>query len=702
MTSHPQATTGSSGRGGWRLTRTMSSMWSARAPGRSCVTKIARMRPLRSHCPAPARRTVTVDYATAAGTAAAGSDFVFTSGTLTFVPGETSQTIIVPTINDAVAEYTETFMVALDPDSVVGATIVDGHAVATILDPVTHQSTDVPKDLLDAKTPGRPGVTTSTVNVVASGKISDLNVELDITHTYVGQLAATLIAPDGTRVELFSNVGGGGDDFTATRLDEQAITSITASSAPFTGTFQPEGSLATLDDKDAAGTWTLEIVDIAKGNSGTLNSWALEIAEYEPMANQSPIADADGPYSGTEDLLVTFDAGGSYDPDGMVVSYTWDFGDGTAPVTISQPTITHTYAWGHTFDVTLTVEDDGGGAATDSTTATITEVNDKPVADPGGPYTGVVDVAIHFDGSGSSDFDNEDGTTGNDQTLTYTWDFGDGSDPVTTSEDTISHTYTAIGNHTVQLTVDDGVEASDVQVTQVAVTAVFSTMHVADLDGSSDTVNKRKWAAIVTVLVEDGNGAPVSNATVEGTWSNGMLSAASTDPSGLATLYSGNVDNSVDSVMFTVTHVIHCALLNYDPNANTDPDEPPDSNGTAIVVFRDGTTEPPPGLLAVSAGNVTESTASLTQDVAEAATSRALAVWSQHFSVTMPPEVQVHVADLPAGTLGWAYGETITLDVNADGRVGTRTGTDHRLIESTCSRWSATRSATCWAMVIAT
>jgi subtilisin-like proprotein convertase family protein len=81
-----------------------------------------------------------------------------------------------------------------------------------------------------------PGVTTSTIKVTGSGKVFDLNVELDITHTYHGQLTSTLFAPDGTPVEFFSNVGGSGDNFTATVLYDAAATSITAGSTPFTGT----------------------------------------------------------------------------------------------------------------------------------------------------------------------------------------------------------------------------------------------------------------------------------------------------------------------------------------------------------------------------------------------------------------------------------------------------------------------------------
>lgn len=75
---------------------------------------------------------VTVRYATANGTALAGSDYTAASGTVTFAAGETSRTISVPVVRDLVAEATETFTMRLsDP---TGATLARTAATATILD----------------------------------------------------------------------------------------------------------------------------------------------------------------------------------------------------------------------------------------------------------------------------------------------------------------------------------------------------------------------------------------------------------------------------------------------------------------------------------------------------------------------------------------------------------------------------------------
>ncbi len=110
-------------------------------------------------------------------------------------------------------------------------------------------------------------VATSTSTIVASGlaaPIHDVNVRVSLTHTFDADLDVFLVAPDGTRVELFTDVGGSGQNFINTVLDDEATTLITAGSAPFTGTFRPEGLLSALDGKSPNGTWTLEITDDAE------------------------------------------------------------------------------------------------------------------------------------------------------------------------------------------------------------------------------------------------------------------------------------------------------------------------------------------------------------------------------------------------------------------------------------------------------
>lgn len=74
-------------------------------------------------------RTVTVDYETADGTAMAGEDYLRTSGTLTFAPGTTTATLIVPVLGDRVVEPDETFRVVLG--NAVNAAIAEGRGTGT-------------------------------------------------------------------------------------------------------------------------------------------------------------------------------------------------------------------------------------------------------------------------------------------------------------------------------------------------------------------------------------------------------------------------------------------------------------------------------------------------------------------------------------------------------------------------------------------
>ena len=93
--------------------------------------------------------TVTVDYATADGTATAPADYASTSGTLTFAPGETSKTVSVSIVDDTVEDDGETFTLTLDNAS--GATLADATATGTVrnaeeTDALTAEFRNLPED----------------------------------------------------------------------------------------------------------------------------------------------------------------------------------------------------------------------------------------------------------------------------------------------------------------------------------------------------------------------------------------------------------------------------------------------------------------------------------------------------------------------------------------------------------------------------
>jgi PKD repeat protein len=189
----------------------------------------------------------------------------------------------------------------------------------------------------------------------------------------------------------------------------------------------------------AAGTYTVTLTVIDdKGASSSATTTATIAAVGQPLP---PVANAGGPYSGKAGVAVQFSGAGSSDPDGVVSSYAWSFGDGATATGVNPM---HTYAVAGTYNVSLTVTDNTGLTNTASTTATITTGSTPPVANAGGPYTGSVGTAILFDASASSD---ADGTI-----ASYAWNFGDGT---TGAGVTASHSYAAAGVYAVTLTVTD-------------------------------------------------------------------------------------------------------------------------------------------------------------------------------------------------------------------------------------------------------
>jgi subtilisin-like proprotein convertase family protein len=136
---------------------------------------------------------------------------------------------------------------------------------------LTQASSDIPQAIPDQNIVG----VKSTLDFTGVGIIEDVNVTLDITHTYDSDVHATLISPLGTRVRLFTNVGANGDNFQNTVLDDSGLIPIGTQQAPFTGTFRPEEPLSILNGEEASGQWKLELIDDAVGDTGVLNSLSL-------------------------------------------------------------------------------------------------------------------------------------------------------------------------------------------------------------------------------------------------------------------------------------------------------------------------------------------------------------------------------------------------------------------------------------------
>ncbi len=161
---------------------------------------------------------------------------------------------------------------------------------------LTQASPDVPQAIQDYTT------VKSELDFPSTGQILDVNVALDISHTYDSDLHVTLISPSGTRVLLFANVGDSGVDFHNTVFDDSAIIPLNVGTAPFTGTFRPQQALSAFNNEDAFGAWKLEIYDDSAGDVGVLNSWSLtiKVKGVTTYLEDFRVTDASGNYAFTD------------------------------------------------------------------------------------------------------------------------------------------------------------------------------------------------------------------------------------------------------------------------------------------------------------------------------------------------------------------------------------------------------------------
>ena len=276
----------------------------------------------------------------------------------------------------------------------------------------------------------------------STGFMSDFNIFWNSTGTppikYITTVYANLadfVLATGYDVNSIQSdprfVNPGGGDFHL----EAGSPAIDAadSSVPFWPTVDAEGN-ARLDDSETLNTG-VGAVDYA-------DRGALEFLSTVP-----PVAFlAVTPTSGTAPLTVVADASGSFDSDGTIVSYRFDFGDGTVVGPQTQATATHSYSQPGNFVVTLMVTDNEG--LTDETTATVTVItNTPPVASlTVTPTSGRAPLAVVADASGSFD---PDGTI-----ISYRFDFGDGTVVGPQTQATATHVY-GKGNYRVNVEVVD-------------------------------------------------------------------------------------------------------------------------------------------------------------------------------------------------------------------------------------------------------
>ncbi|MDN7023863.1 PKD domain-containing protein [Methanoculleus sp. FWC-SCC1] len=271
-----------------------------------------------------------------------------------------------------------------------------------------------------------------------------------VTSTDASGNAAT--DPEGGVPYLFSTpandppVADAGEDRTASDADGDGVESITLDGS---GSYDPDGSIAAWqwtegevllgDGETLTGDYTVGTHTVILQVTDTDGASATDTVTVTVEPNRPPVADAGGNVAAAVDAAVSFDGSASYDSDGTIIDFVWDFGDGTGG---AGSTVMHTYTASGTYTATLTVVDDGGASDTDTFSVTVTEVASEPemhveridmgiqnfwfrirglaavtIADADGNPVSGAEVSGHWSGLGRG---TERGLTGADGSVTFT------------------------------------------------------------------------------------------------------------------------------------------------------------------------------------------------------------------------------------------------------------------------------------------
>ncbi len=106
--------------------------------------------------------------------------------------------------------------------------------------------------------------------------VADINVSLELDHTYLGDLTVTLTSPLGTSVVLFNNSCDDLRNVNAT-FDDNALAFVCNGDPAIEGTVKPLGNLSSFNGESTLGIWKLTIADNAPADGGRFKSFSLEI-----------------------------------------------------------------------------------------------------------------------------------------------------------------------------------------------------------------------------------------------------------------------------------------------------------------------------------------------------------------------------------------------------------------------------------------
>lgn len=162
---------------------------------------------------------------------------------------------------------------------------------------------------------GTPPMITDSLSVASQHVIADLQVSVDISHTFIGDLVVDVVSPMGTSVRLHSEQGSGDEDIRLTYSDDGVPHE--SDDFDFGCRMQPSGPgvLADFDSENVQGSWQLSLTDVyPMEDDGVLNSWCVESYASAPPAPPSPVVNLGCVAESSSDLIqVTWATVTAYD-----------------------------------------------------------------------------------------------------------------------------------------------------------------------------------------------------------------------------------------------------------------------------------------------------------------------------------------------------------------------------------------------------
>ncbi len=189
--------------------------------------------------------------------------------------------------------------------------------------------------------PGAGIVTTQVLQISAptGAQVTDVNITIDLDHTWSEDLDVFLIAPNGASVELATDVCGTDDNWDNLTFDDEAGTSVTLAcvggTPTLSGSVRPEGFLNNFDGLSASGTWTLQINDDTDGDAGILNFVSIDIDYLVALPYAPSASDACG-----EVTLDYSDEESGELCENIIITRTWTATDGAGNTASCIQTIT--------------------------------------------------------------------------------------------------------------------------------------------------------------------------------------------------------------------------------------------------------------------------------------------------------------------------------------------------------------------------